>query len=383
MRRDLKNARRIVVKLGSNLFFDAKGELALERISSLIEDLAEARLSGLQIITVSSGAVALGANALKMKPQSALLAQKQAFAAVGQSRLMNIYEQGFKKFGLTPAQVLLTEEDFSNRKRYLNLRNTLLTLLDMGVIPIINENDTVATSELEVTDRNASFSDNDKLSALVMSKLEAQLLILLSDVDGLYTDNPHDNPDAVRIPLVDDITPDIAALAGRKSSRGRGGMATKLQAAEIAMNSGGMAVIANGTTPGILRRILAGESEGTLFAGKSEALSGKRRWIAFASSVAGRVHINAGAMAAITRKNASLLFPGITQIENEFEPGDVVAIVNPDGTEIARGIANYSSADATKLMGKQSADIERLASIRNYDAFVTRDNIAFTLKNHD
>jgi glutamate 5-kinase len=383
MRRDLKNARRIVVKLGSNLFFDANGELALERISSLIEDLAESRLSGLQIITVSSGAVALGANALKMKPQSALLAQKQAFAAVGQSRLMNIYEQGFKKFGLTPAQVLLTEEDFSNRKRYLNLRNTLLTLLDMGVIPIINENDTVATSELEVTDRNASFSDNDKLSALVMSKLEAQLLILLSDVDGLYTDNPHDNPDAVRIPLVDDITPDIAALAGRKSSRGRGGMATKLQAAEIAMNSGGMAVIANGTTPGILRRILAGESEGTLFAGKSEALSGKRRWIAFASSVAGRVHINAGAMAAITRKNASLLFPGITQIENEFEPGDVVAIVNPDGTEIARGIANYSSADATKLMGKQSADIERLASTRNYDAFVTRDNIAFTLKNHD
>jgi glutamate 5-kinase len=381
--RDLKNARRIVVKLGSNLFFDTNGELALERISSLIEDLAEARLSGLQIIAVSSGAVALGANALKMKPQSALLAQKQAFAAVGQSRLMNIYEQGFKKFGLTPAQVLLTEEDFSNRKRYLNLRNTLLTLLDMGVIPIINENDTVATSELEVTDRNASFSDNDKLSALVMSKLEAQLLILLSDVDGLYTDNPHDNPDAVRIPLVDDITPDIAALAGRKSSRGRGGMATKLQAAEIAMNSGGMAVIANGTTPGILRRILAGESEGTLFAGKSEALSGKRRWIAFASSVAGRVHINAGAMAAITRKNASLLFPGITQIENEFEPGDVVAIVNPDGTEIARGIANYSSADATKLMGKQSADIERLASTRNYDAFVTRDNIAFTLKNHD
>jgi len=383
MRRDLKNARRVVVKLGSNLFFDSNGELALERIASLIEDLAEARLSGLQIITVSSGAVAMGASVLKMKSQSALLAQKQSFAAVGQSRLMNIYEQGFNRFGLTPAQVLLTEEDFSNRKRYLNLRNTLLTLLEMGVIPIINENDTVATSELEVTDRNASFSDNDKLSALVMSKLEAQLLILLSDVDGLYTDNPRDNPNAVRIPEVDAITPEVAALAGRKSSRGRGGMATKLQAAEIAMNSGGMAVIANGTSPGILRRIFAGESEGTLFAGKSEALSGKRRWIAFASSVAGRIHINAGAMEAITRKNASLLFPGITQIDNEFESGDVVAILNPDGTEIARGIANYSSADATKLMGKQSAEIERLASIRNYDAFVTRDNIAFTSKNHE
>jgi len=383
MRRKLKDAKRVVVKLGSNLFFNPNGDLALDRISSLIEDLAGARMAGCQIITVSSGAVALGANTLKMKPQSALLAQKQAFAAVGQSRLMNIYEQGFAKFGLTPAQVLLTEEDFSNRKRYLNLRNTLMTLLEMGVIPIINENDTVATSELEVTDRNASFSDNDKLSALVMSKLEAQLLVLLSDVDGLYTDNPRDNPSATLIPEVREITADTKALVGRKSARGRGGMATKLQAAEIAMNSGGMAVIANGTKPGVLKRIFAGESEGTLFASETEALSGKRRWIAFASSVSGRIHINAGALEAIARKNASLLFPGITRIENEFEPGDVVAIVSPEGTEMARGIANYSSADAAKLMGRQSADIDRLASTRNYDAFVTRDNIAFTSKNHD
>lgn len=383
MQRNLKDARRVVVKLGSNLFFNANGDLALERIALLIEDIAAARLAGTQIITVSSGAVALGANTLKMKPQSALLAQKQAFAAVGQSRLMNIYEQGFARFGLTPAQVLLTEEDFSNRKRYLNLRNTLLTLLEMDVLPIINENDTVATSELEVTDRNASFSDNDKLSALVMSKLEAQLLILLSDVDGLYTDNPHDNPNATLIPEVHEITPEIEALAGRKSSRGRGGMATKLQAAQIAMNSGGKAIIANGTKPGVLGRILSGESEGTLFAGNSEALSGKRRWIAFASSVTGRIHINAGAQEAIARKNASLLFPGITRIENEFEAGDVVAILGPEGTEMARGIANYSSGDATRLIGKQSADIDKLVSTRNYDAFVTRDNIAFTSKSHE
>ena len=383
MHRNLKDAKRVVVKLGSNLFFNANGDLALDRISSVIEDLAAARLAGVQIITVSSGAVALGSNTLKMKPQSALLAQKQAFAAVGQSRLMNIYEQGFAKFGLVPAQVLLTEEDFSNRKRYLNLRNTLMTLLEMGVVPIINENDTVATGELEETDRNASFSDNDKLSALVMSKLEAQLLVLLSDVDGLYTDNPHDNPAATLIPLVNEITPEVEALAGRKSTRGRGGMATKLQAAQIAMNSGGMAVIANGTKTGVLGRILSGEPEGTLFAGKSEALSGKRRWIAFASSVSGRIHINSGALEALVRKNASLLFPGITRIENEFEPGDVVALVSPEGTEIARGIANYSSADATKLIGKQSVDIERLASTRNYDAFVTRDNIAFTARNHE
>src|SRR5262245_58522010 len=213
MREPIRDARRVVVKLGSNLFFDSEGALATPRISALIEDMAAARLDGRQIIVVSSGAVALGANALKMKTQSALLVQKQAFAAVGQSRLMNLYEQGFGKSGLTAAQVLLTEEDFSNRKRYLNLRNTLMALLEMNVIPVINENDTVATAELELTDRSASFSDNDKLSALVMSKLEAQLLILLSDVEGLYTDNPHSNPDAELIPEVHDVTEEIKARA--------------------------------------------------------------------------------------------------------------------------------------------------------------------------
>ena len=247
---------------------------------------------------------------------------------------------------------------------------------------MINENDTVATAELEV-DREASFSDNDKLSALVMSKLEAQVLILLSDVDGLFTDNPRENPQASHIPEVSEITPDVEALAGRKSSRGRGGMSTKLQAARIAMNSGGIAVIANGMKTGVLKRILRGESEGTLFMSKTATLSGKRRWIAFASSVTGRIHINAGAMEAITRKNASLLYAGVTKIEKEFEQGDVVAIVGPNGQEVARGIANYSSEDATKLIGRHSDDIARLASTKNYDAFVTRDNIAFLANTHE
>src|SRR5919204_198345 len=222
MRERIRDARRIVVKLGSNLFFNDAGVIALGRIFSFIEDIAAARLAGRQMIVVSSGAVALGADALKMKSATASLAQKQALAAIGQSRLMNLYEQGFSKYGLTAAQILLTEEDFSSRKRYLNLRHTLGTLLDMGVIPIINENDTVSTTELEVTDRSPSFGDNDKLSALVMSKLDAN---------------------------------------------------------------------------------------------------------AFASSVAGRIHINEGALDAITRKNASLLYAGVTRIENKFDPGDVVAII--------------------------------------------------------
>ena len=377
MRYRIRDAKRVVVKLGSNLFFNNGGHVALGRIFSFIEDIAVASLAGRQVIVVSSGAVALGANALKMKSATASLPQKQALAAVGQSRLMNLYEQGFAKYGLTAGQILLTEEDFSNRKRYLNLRCTLETLLDMGVIPIINENDTVSTNELEVTDRNPSFGDNDKLSALVMSKLEAHALILLSDVDGLFTEDPRHNPSAERIPEVHEITPEVEALAGHKSARGRGGMSTKLQAARIAMNSGGIAVVANGLKPSILARVLGGEQEGTLFVGKSESLSGKRRWIAFASSISGRIHINEGALDAITRKNASLLYAGVTRIENEFENGDVVAIVGPNGQEVARGIVNYSSADASKLIGKHSDDIARLATTKSYDAFITRNNIAF------
>lgn len=377
MRTRVSDARRVVVKLGSNLFFNESGAIALGRIFSFIEDIAAARVAGRQLIVVSSGAVALGADAVKIKSATASLAQKQALAAIGQSRLMNLYEQGFAKYDLTAAQILLTEEDFSSRQRYLNLRHTLTTLLDMGVIPIINENDTVSTTELELTDRSRSFGDNDKLSALVMSKLEASVLILLSDVDGLFTDNPRENPQAAFIPEVHEITPDIEAVAGRKSSRGRGGMATKLQAAHIAMNSGGMAIIANGLKTGILGRVLTGETEGTLFVGKAASLSEKRRWIAFASSVSGRIHINEGAMDAITRKNASLLYAGVTRIENEFQHGDVVAIIAPDGQEIARGIVNYSSADAAKLVGKHSDDIARLATSKNYDAFITRNNIAF------
>jgi glutamate 5-kinase len=377
MRERIRDAKCVVIKLGSNLFFNDAGNLALGRIFSFIEDIAEARSEGRRVIIVSSGAVALGVNALKMKVSNANLAQRQAFAAVGQSRLMNLYEQGFAKYDLTAAQVLLIEEDFSNRTRYLNLRNTLMTLLEIGVVPVINENDTVSTNELEMIDRSPSFGDNDKLSALVMSKLDAQALILLSDVDGLFTDNPRSNSNAQLIPEVCDIAPEIEALAGGRSPRGRGGMSTKLQAAKIAMNSGGVAVIANGRRPGVLKRVLAGEVEGTLFVGRSETLTGKRRWIAFASSVAGRIHINEGALEAITKRNASLLYAGMTRIENDFEHGDVVAIVAPDGQEVARGIVNYSSSDATKLIGKHSAEIARLASNKNYDAFITRNNIAF------
>jgi glutamate 5-kinase len=266
MRQIIRDASRIVVKLGSNLFFDGQGELALDRIAALIEDLADARVAGRQVMVVSSGAVALGANTLHKK-QPDLIVHQQAFAAVGQSHLMNLYEQGLSKHGLVAAQVLLTSEDFSNPTRFRNLQNTLMALLEMEVIPVINENDTIATEELEVSNR--TFSDNDQLSALVMSRLGAKLLILLTDVDGLLTAHPGEDPEAALIAEVHDVTSEIEGMAGNKSSRGRGGMATKIRAASVAMESGGMAVIANGTKPGVLRRILNGEPEGTLFVSKS------------------------------------------------------------------------------------------------------------------
>jgi glutamate 5-kinase len=212
-----------------------------------------------------------------------------------------------------------------------------------------------------------------------MSKLEANALILLSDVDGLFTDNPRENPKADFIPEVHEITPELLGVAGRKSTRGRCGMATKLQAAHIAMNSGGIAIVANGLKTGILSRVLNGENEGTLFIGKTVSLSEKRRWIAFASSVSGRIHINEGALAAITKKNASVLYAGVSSIEKDFERGDVVSIVGPNEQEIARGIVNYSSEDASKLIGKHSDEIARVTSSKNYDAFITRNNIAFLM----
>jgi glutamate 5-kinase len=267
MRERIRNAARVVIKLGSNLFFNGGGTLALDRIAALIEDLAAAREAGRQILVVSSGAVALGANALHQRV-SDVLVKKQAFAAVGQSRLMNLYEQGFARHGLIAAQVLLTAEDFSNPMRFRNVENTLMALLDLEVVPVINENDTVATEELETSNRNPSFSDNDQLSALVMSRLGAELLILLTDVDGLMTGSPSDDPAVSLIPEVHNITTDIESLVGNKSTRGRGGMATKIRAAGVAMESGGMAIIANGTTPGIIRRILNGDPEGTLFVAK-------------------------------------------------------------------------------------------------------------------
>ena len=347
-------AKRIVVKAGSNVVIRPDGTPALSRLFALMETLAALRREGREVLLVSSGAVGLGLQALGLKRKPAGLDFKQACAAVGQGRLMALYQDGFSRLGVEAAQVLLTEEDFSNRKRYLNLRATLDRILALGAIPVINENDTVSTQELESEDpqrpwEKSVFGDNDKLSALVASKMDADLLVILSDVDGLYTANPQLDPGAQLVPEVLAITPELEASAAGTSSWGRGGMGTKLAAARIATSSGAWTVVASGTREGVLPRVLAGELEGTLFH-PGPRLRGRQRWVAFASAPAGRIQVNDGARDALLAGKASLLSAGVVGLEGDFQAEDVVAIADGHGHEFARGVVQMDRAAAEALL---------------------------------
>ena len=367
----IRNAKRIVIKFGTNTLSKPDGTIALSRIYSCIEDIAELKKKGKEIIMVTSGAVGFGAKKLNIKkPANAF--EKQACAAVGQAKLMHFYEDAFDKFGVTVAQVLLTEDDFSFRNRYLSLKTTLNELLSFGVIPIINENDTV--SAVKKGNVVKVFGDNDKLSSLVMSGLDADVLVILSDIDGLYDDDPRINKEAKLIPIVPEITPEIEALGFDASKGGRGGMKTKIEAAKVATHSGGIAIIANGATNGVIKKIFSKEQIGTIFL-PNENLNEKRRWIAYATNLVGAVVINEGAFRALIDKNASLLPIGVVDIKNDFEKNDVVGIFLEDGREVARGMINYSSEDCRKLLGKHSDNIEQILGYKNYDAIITRDNI--------
>jgi len=353
----LRTAKRLVIKLGTSTVTGTQGELSSERIEPIVQAIANLQTDHRQVILVSSGAVGLGRGWLGLHPSRLKdMATKQACAAVGQSLLMEAYKRLFGAYGVKTAQVLLTEEDFSNWRRYSNLRRTMEKLIGFGVLPIVNENDTVSTAELETVGdraRSAAFSDNDRLAALVMSGLEADALILLTNVDGLLgtdTSTKHKpTGSGIRpqlIPLISKVTPELRAVASGPSQSGRGGMVTKLEAAEIAMNCGGVAVIANGNRPETLPRIFAGEPEGTVFL-PSGRMKGKRRWLAYAAGVRGRVVVDAGAQRAITRGKASLLSTGVLRVERPFAPMDVVSIANVDGNEFARGVANCASEAAT------------------------------------
>ncbi len=376
-RRALSGARRLVIKIGTNVLTRASGEMAIGHAHSLIEEIADLRREGRQVIVVSSGAISLGMHRLGLDARPDNLPTLQACAAIGQIRLMAVYEHAFRHFGLHSAQVLLTEEDFSDRERYLNLRNTLERLLEHGVIPIVNENDTVSTSEIEphVEEgaRRRVFGDNDRLSALVMSKLEAGLLILLSDVGGLYPEYASGRQPTEPLSVVEELTSEITAMAETTTGRGRGGMMSKLRSIEVALEAGGMAVIASGTEPGILSRILAGESVGTLFLPRERKAS-RKRWLAHATNARGRVRLNAGAVSALRSGKSSLLFAGVTAVDGEFQKGDVVALLSETGEEIGRGRVNYGSGTAASLVGRRSDEIAAKTGERPAE-FIHRDNI--------
>lgn len=364
----LTDARRIVIKIGSALLVDrASGTLREEWLASLAQDVAWLKQAGADVVLVSSGSIALGRGVLGLGLGALPLEQSQAAAAVGQIRLARAYEEVMAPHGITTAQVLVTLEDSANRRRYLNSRATMETLLGLGALPIVNENDTVATDEIR-------FGDNDRLAAQIAVTVGADQLILLSDVDGFYTANPADDPNATRYDVIDRITPQIEAMAGDAGSGlSKGGMKTKLMAAKTAVFAG----CAMAITDGFAQRPLLALSQGanaTWFTAQTDPQAARTNWIAAMKPI-GTVTIDQGAVAALAR-GTSLLPAGITAVSGQFERGDAVAVIGPDGAHIGLGLTRYAAAEARQIKGHQSAQIEALLGYPGRAALIHRDDMA-------
>lgn len=373
IKRNFSEFKRIVVKVGSSSVAHDTGKPNLFQMERLARQLADLYNRGKEVVLVTSGAIGMGAGKLGLAGRPKTIPEKQAAAAVGQGVLMHIYEKFFAEYGVTVGQVLLTRQDFSDRRRFLNARNALHSLLQFGVIPVINENDTVAVDEIK-------FGDNDTLSALVASLIDAEILILLSDIEGLFSADPRKHPDATLIRDVHEITPEVEGLAGGTGSRlGTGGMATKLQAARIAMHSGVVTVIAGAGEKDIIRRVVAGEETGTVFWPLANKLENKKRWIAYSSAVCGKIIVDDGAARALAKLGKSLLPSGVTGVEGSFEIGNTVSIVSRDGREIGRGVTNYTSDEIDRIKGAQTRDISRLLGHKDYDEVVHRNNLVLDL----
>jgi glutamate 5-kinase len=366
--RRLIDAKRVVVKVGSALLVDAdKGRLNRIWLESFAADVAAMRKRRQEVILVSSGAIALGRRHLGLSAGKLKLEESQAAAAVGQIRLAHAYKEILEAHEITVAQVLLTLGDTEQRRRYLNARGTLNTLLTLGAVPVINENDTVATAEIR-------YGDNDRLAARVAQMSGADCLVLLSDIDGLYTANPHEDPEAEFISRVLDITPAIEAMAGGATNdMGTGGMQTKLAAAKIAVGAGCHLCIAKGAEPHPLKRIEEG-ARCTWFLPSSTPSAARKQWIAGTLRPAGAISVDEGAVRALMQ-GKSLLPAGVTRAVGRFDRGDTVSIVGPDGIEVARGICAYSDSDAARIIGRKSAEIERLLGFRGRDEIVHRDDL--------
>ena len=371
----LSDVNKIVVKIGTSSITkkncdDTKENCSIDPsfMESIAAQVSELRKHGKEVILVSSGAIGVGLNELGIAPKPREIPIRQAAAAVGQSILMQYWSEAFAKYGMKVAQILLTYEFYSDRVSYLNLRNSISTLLEYGVIPIINKNDCTCTNEIE-----AIFGDNDKLSAMVASKIDADLLIILSDIDGLYDKNPKTHSDARLLPLVERITPEIESYGGDPTSfKGVGGMRTKIKAAKICSMAGCYVLIANSEIKNVVLKILSGEDIGTLFLAERHIQKNRSRWIIL-SRASGAVHVDAGAKAAVLKKN-SLLPAGIVGVEGIFDRGDVVKL-ECEGRVFAKGITDYTSEELIQIKGAHTNEIEGILGYKNYDNVIKKENI--------
>lgn len=373
-RSDVSRAQRIVVKIGSSLLADAAtaesgaGGVQMERVQRFADEIAALRATGKEVVVVSSGAVALGCVYLGWVGRALSVHEKQAAAAIGQPALMQAYKQAFAKHDLGVAQMLLTADDLRNRRRYLNASNTGETLFAAGVIPIVNENDTVVVQEIK-------FGDNDNLGALVSLLLDADLLVIMTDVDALYDANPATNATAQRIGLVETISSEIDAMAGSSGSNfGTGGMASKLKAARVATRGGVATAVISGDQPGTLAALLEGADIGTLFACGIDRQTRRQHWIAEVLHPAGRIGVDAGAARALLERGASLLPVGVLSVEGMFDKGECVELAR-DGRVIARGLCNYNAEEMRRLAGVASEDIEAVLGYKDFSSLVHRDNL--------
>jgi len=366
-KRLLAKAKRSVIKVGSAVITSSDG-LNMEVIGAIASDICGLLEERREVILVSSGAIASGLRRMGLTKKPESTSQKQALAAIGQSLLMKAYEEAFGLYGRKVAQVLLTRDDLSNRKRYLNARNTLLTLLAWKIVPVINENDTVSIDEIK-------FGDNDNLSAMVTNLTDADLLLSLTSTDGLYDKDPNLHKDACLIAIVKGADKDVLQFAGTAGRMGTGGMAAKVMAARKVALAGVPTVIANGTAPGMIKRVFEGMETGTLFVPNETALCGRKHWIAFTKSPRGDVMIDRGAAIAVVEKGKSLLPSGIIEVKGRFSQGDSVNVLGPDGKAIAMGMVNYHSGEIRKIAGARSSEIESRLGFRHDDEVIHRDNL--------
>lgn len=365
----LKDIKRIVIKIGSRVIASTGSGLNSLRMKRITREIVELHHAGFEIVIVSSGAVVAGMKELGLTKRPREIPIKQAAASIGQSKLIQMYERMFREFNIKVAQILLTRDDIADRKRFLNSRNTLLTLLSYKVVPVINENDTVAVDEIK-------FGDNDLLSGLVTNVVDADLLIILSDIDGLFTADPSLNKGAALIPVVETIDVNIEAIAGNSTTiEGTGGMASKVGAAKRVSEYGIPTIIMNGNVSGLLRRALDGKEVGTLFLPGKSRLKSRKHWIAYALPASGRLILDSGARDALLKRGKSLLPSGIAGIGGEFEAGDAVTCEDDAGKVFARGLTNYNSRELARIKGKKTGEIMEILGYKDYDEVIHRDNL--------